>query len=131
VASYAPWIAAASVGGRLAAMMSRSQSRDNARPGVVTAAVAVTQWIGLANTVGGPIPDLPASPTRPTGATRVLRRRLGRSRARGSSKPLPDQRLTSNQACSRECTSVAAGGGNCRRMRRRTWLGSTSRPRED
>jgi len=28
-------------------------SRDNARPGVVTAAVAVTLWIGLANTIGG------------------------------------------------------------------------------
>jgi hypothetical protein len=30
-----------------------AQSRDNARPGVVTAAVAVTLWIGLANTIGG------------------------------------------------------------------------------
>jgi hypothetical protein len=28
-------------------------SRDNARPGVVTAAVAVTLWIGLGNTIGG------------------------------------------------------------------------------
>jgi hypothetical protein len=28
-------------------------SRDNARPGVVTAAVAATLWIGLANTIGG------------------------------------------------------------------------------
>jgi hypothetical protein len=28
-------------------------SRDNARPGVVTAAVQVTLWIGLASTVGG------------------------------------------------------------------------------
>jgi hypothetical protein len=28
-------------------------SRDNARPGVVTAAVAVSLWIGLGNTIGG------------------------------------------------------------------------------
>jgi hypothetical protein len=28
-------------------------SRDNARPGIVTAAVAVALWIGLGNTIGG------------------------------------------------------------------------------